>query len=461
MILNKTIFRAYDIRWIYWKDFDLEWAEQIGKWYWTILINKNKNKKNLKIVVWRDWRTHSEEIQKAFIKWVQSTWIEITNIWLSPSPLLYFSICKWEFDWWVNITASHNPKEYNWFKLQWTNSTSIFGDEIQELYNLCKNNNFIVWKIKEEKFWSYFVDYMNKIKSITWNKKNNKNKIVIDAWNGVAWPFSVLLLKYLWYEVIELYCNIDGTFPNHQADPEQENTLEDLKNKVKSEWANLWIAFDWDWDRLWIVDNEWINYNADKLLILFARDLLAKKPNSTVVYELNVTSLLKEEVEKLWWKAIMSKTWHSYVEHSMKENKALLAWENSWHLFFADNYYWFDDALLASAIACKILLRDNNIKIKDHFSNLSKTFEYTEKWTVKEENKFKIIENISKNLGKKYKINHLDWIRVEFENHWWLVLRASNTSPKIQLKIESRSKEQLNEIKKIILKTIKDELDKN
>lgn len=454
MILNKNIFRAYDIRWIYKQDFDLESSEKIWKAYWTQVIRTSKNKK-FKVVIWRDWRTHSEEVQNAFIKWVLSTWIDVVNIWLSPSPLLYFSICYWKFDGWVNITASHNPKEYNWFKLQRDWAESIFWDEIQEIYKLIEKNDFEKWKWKEE-FWTFFPEYINKLKEIEKENLNTedlkiKKKIVVDWWNWVAGPFATNLFRYLWYEVVELFCNIDWEFPNHPADPEDETTLKDLIEKVKEEKADIWIAFDWDWDRLWVVDENWKTYNADKLLILFSRDLLKRKKWETVVYELNITSLLKEEVEKLWWKAVMCKTGHSFVEHAMKENKALIWWENSWHLFFAENYYWFDDALLATVMVWKIIFKKDKTSLKKEFESLPKTFEFAKKFETTDDKKFEIVEKIAKELEKKYEVNRLDWARVEFENFWWLVLRASNTSPKFQLRIETRTKKQMDEIKKEIL----------
>lgn len=451
MKLDKTLFRAYDLRWIYWKDFDLEWAEIIWKAYWTYLIKDSEKKSALRVVIWRDWRTHSEEIQEAFIAWVQSTWIEVTNIWLAPSPLVYFAICDWEFDGWVNITASHNPKEYNWFKLQGTRADSIFWKQIQEIYQICESKLFIKWTVVKQKYDSYFTKYLSKIESAIWTKNAKKGdvreKIVIDWWNWVAGPFASLLLKYLWYEVIELYCDIDWNFPNHQADPEDESTLEDLKEEVRKQKAFLWIAFDWDWDRIWVVDSFWETYNADKLLILLARDLIKRNWPQTVIYELNITSLLAEEVEKMWGKAVMCKTWHSFVEHEMKKENALLWWENSGHLFFWENYYWFDDALFAAALISKILIRDHKTQVSKHFASLPSTYEYAKKYNVTDTNKFKIIEAIALRLWRKYELNRLDWVRIDFEDRAWCVIRASNTSPKIQARIETRSVEQLDSLK--------------
>ena len=446
-MINKTIFRAYDIRWIYEKDFDLKWANDIGKAYWTYMLRLYKAK-TLNIVVWRDWRVHSEDVQASFIEWLISTWIKVTNIWLCPSPLLYFSICKWWFDWWVNITASHNPKEYNWFKLQKKNSESVFWDQIEVIYWLIETKDFIESKdIQEEVYETYFPEYLKKLSSISWWALQSKNKVVLDAWNWVAWIFASNVFKFLGYEVIELYCNIDWNFPNHPADPEDESTLKDLQEKVVKEKADIWFAFDWDWDRVWMVDNNWEIYNADKLMILFARDLLSRNKGASIIYELNITSLLAEEVEKLWWKAIMCKTWHSYVEHMMKTEKALLGWENSGHLFFAENYYWFDDACLAAVLCSKILLKDNNIEIKDHFKDLPETLVFGQKFEVKEDNKFDLIEDIITALEKKYTVNKLDWARIEFPERAWCVIRASNTSPKVQIRIESRDPEQLEDLK--------------
>lgn len=457
-MLKDNIFRAYDIRWIVGKEFDADWAYLIWRAYAAYLIRLKKSKSKLNIVIWRDGRLHSEMLQSAFIKGLIDSWVNVVNIWLAPSPLLYYSIHKWGFDGWVNVTASHNPKEYNWFKLQGAKSVSIFGEQIQEILQLIKKGDFESPTRKwEESFGAYFPQYMLEIKSIldkrgTWSL--SQQRVVVDAWNGVCGPFASLIFGYLGYDTISMYCDIDGEFPNHPADPEDANTLKDLQARVIKEWAALWFAFDWDWDRLWLVDSEWKIYNADMILILLARDLFKRNPWATVVYELNITGVLAEIVEKCWGKAVMCKTGHSYVEHEMELTWALLGWENSGHLFFWEDYYGFDDAIYWALLVAHILLRTSNMKVGQLLADLPQTYSQQEKFVCPDETKFDAIAKIAKVLSKKYDVNPLDWVRLDFDDRSWVVIRASNTSPKIQLRVEARSLERSLDLKNEMIEVI-------
>jgi len=276
MTLDKNIFKKYDIRWIFWKEFDAKSSNLIWKAFWTYLY-KNSKHKNIKVILAKDWRNSNDEIEIEFQKWLQSTWVEITNIWLSASPIFLYSLCKWKFDWWCIITASHNPAEYNWFKLELKNSKSIFWDELQKIYEIIKQNEFISAKksdIKEITYETFFPNYLRKIRNIEQKwiedfnfKKNSKPKIIIDWWNWVWGIFATNIFRFLWYEVEELFCEVDWNFPNHEADPEEEKNLEDLKKKVIEEKADIWLAFDGDWDRFWVVDKKWNSYSAEKIML--------------------------------------------------------------------------------------------------------------------------------------------------------------------------------------------------
>ena len=485
-ILNKNIFRKYDIRWIFNKDFDVKSASLIWKAFWTYLF-KNSKHKNIKIIIWKDWRNSSDEIEKEFQTWLQSAWVEVTNIWLCASPVFLYSLCKWKFDWWAMITASHNPAEYNWFKLELKNSKSLYWEELQKIYEIIKNNEFISCKkseIKEIKFESFFPNYLRKIRSIEQKwiedfnfKKNNKPTIVIDWWNWVWWIYAINIFRFLWYEVEELYCDVDWDFPNHPADPEEEENLEDLKNKVVELKADIWLAFDWDWDRVWIVDKKWNSYSAEKIMLplikMFLSDNYSKskeEKNKTIVCDLKTWWIIKEFVEKLWWKYVETAVWHPFLKEKMNHENILFWWESSWHFYLADNYFVIDDAFLAAALFLKYFFKRTKKKnITEYFenfekeNNLKKYFKYSEKFNASEEKKFEKIKNIweiiLKNLKKlnilEKNISNLDWIKIQYDNFTKIIIRASNTSPKIQFEIESDSEEKISEIKKNFLEELK------
>ncbi len=456
-MITPQIFRAYDIRGIFEKDFDLEGAEKIGKGYGTYLIRTSEDiDAPLNVCVGRDGRIHGEEIQKAFVKGLLSTGIKITDIGLSFSPLVYFSICNGFFDGGVSITASHNPKEYNGFKLQRGDAHPICGEEIQEILKIIETEDFIeskeTFEIEEKSFWE---DYKKKIFDISHTPQ--KGKIVIDSGNGITGMFAPEIFRIFGYEVIELYCEVDGNFPNHDADPENKENLEDLKDKVIKEQAQFGVAFDGDGDRVGIVDNEGRIYHADELLIILINDALKRNKNVSVVYTVTASGLIKEEIERLGGKAIESKVGHSFVEEKMREENAIIGGESSGHFFFAENYYGYDDAILASIKILEIVV-SSGVSMKNHISNLPKIFTSPEiKVEVDDNKKFQLIEKIKKRFINKYPCNTLDGIKIDFGDKSWAVCRASNTSPKISFRVEARDNKTVKELMVKINQAIEEE----
>lgn len=452
-MLYPHIFRAYDIRGIYQEDLNEETANLIGKGYGTYLIRYSKVKNRpLEVVVGRDNRIHSESLQKALIEGLRSVGINVTNIGLAFSPLLYFSICQGEFDGGINVTASHNPKEFNGFKLQGKDAHSICGAKIQEILKLIQSQNFEKGNgtIKSNDFWQ---DYMSKIRSITEIKGNPK--IIIDAGNGVTGKFAPELFEKLGCKVTPLYCELDGSFPNHPADPEIEANLKDLKVKVLEEKADFGIAFDGDGDRTGLIDREGKHYPADLLILLLARDILSRNPGTSIVYDLKATEILKEEILKLGGKPIMSPTGHSFVEELMTQEKALLGGELSGHIFIAENYYGFDDAFLAAAKLLEILTKSGKDP-QTHFADLPKTYNTPEiKLGCKEDQKFAVVAKITEYFVNKYDCLTIDGVRIDFGEGAWGIVRASNTSPKLTLRFEAKNKEKLDEIKEEVLEHLR------
>ena len=464
-MLTSHIFRAYDIRGIAGKDFDEEGAETIGKAYVTYLRKKD-GIQTPRVCVGRDGRITGKSMQKAFMRGCQKAGAQVTDIGLSPSPLLFFSICEGNFDGGVNITASHNPKEYNGFKLQRKNAHAICGDEIQEIRALCEANDFSLPPhqkvastsqgeekgITEKKF---IREYFSKIASMVDIPGNPT--IVIDAGNGVTGAIAPKLFEKLGCCVIPLYCEVDGNFPNHDADPEVEENLADLKKAVLVSKADLGIAFDGDGDRLGIVDRKGKHYSADLLLLLLARDILSRHKHAKIVIDLKATQVLFDEIARLGGEGIMVQTGHSFVEEKMREVGALLGGEVSGHIFFGEDYYGFDDAFLAAAKLLEILQKSGK-EIEEHLENLPNVYNTPEiKVPCPEEKKFEVIDRLVKHFVKKYgekRCLTIDGVRIDFGEKAWGIVRASNTSPKITLRFEAQTPEKLEEIQNEVMKKL-------
>jgi phosphomannomutase/phosphoglucomutase len=448
-MLKSHIFRAYDIRGIVDQDFDEVGAKLIGQSY--ALYLKKINPKAQKIVVGRDGRTHSLKLQKAFIKGALAEGLDVTDIDLATSPLLNFAICAGNFDGGVNITASHNPQEFNGFKLQKANAHAIFGSEIEEIYQLTQTVTEKEPKANQKAQKADFSDqWLDRLASLV--KIPNKPKIAVDCGNGVTGAFVEQFFAKLNLEIVPLYTEVDGTFPNHEANPEEEANLEDLKKAVITNGCDLGIAFDGDGDRVGIVDHEGQSYAADLLLILLARDILSRNPGTSIVYDLKATEVLAEEIKKYGGKPILCQTGHSFVEGKMAETGALLGGEVSGHIFIAENYYGFDDAFLAAGKLIEIITSSQKT-IQELLANLPETFVTPEiKVSIAEEHKFATVAKIVKHFTKEYpgKVLTIDGARISFEKGAWGIVRASNTSPYLTTRFEARSKEKLQKIKKIV-----------
>ena len=461
-MITPKIFRAYDIRGIYEQDFDLQGAEDIGKGYGTYLLRTSSNhERPLRVCVGRDGRTHGPQVHEAFIRGLETTGIQIVNVGMCFSPLLFFSICAGRFDGGVNITASHNPKEYNGFKMQRENAQAICGDEIQEILKIIEERDFIQVSdedeldVQEDNFWAAYIE---KVSSIS--KDQRKAKVVVDAGNGVAGAFAPRLLRHLGYDVVELFCEVDGEFPNHPSDPENTENLKDLQAKVLEVGADYGVAFDGDGDRVGLVDNHGEIYDADYLLMLLAKDMLSRNEGAAVVYTVTSTGLVKEEVERLGGVALESKVGHSFVEEKMHESGALIGGESSGHLFFAENYYGFDDGVYG-AVKILEILTEAGIPVKGHFEHLPKVFTSPElKFEVLDEKKFELIENISNRLKDEYDSHTIDGIKVFFGEGAWAICRASNTSPKVSIRAEAKDQSKLDEVVAFMGNVMNEELEK-
>ena len=450
-VIQQAIFRAYDIRGTYPDQLNAENAGLIGKGF-AAYLNKHLKIKNPKIVVGRDNRIHSEELQKAFINALVESGCKVTNIGLSPSPYLYFANCHGQFDAGCNVTASHNPPQYNGFKLILENAHAVFGDELQKIYQIIQKGDFVMGAGKLASF-NFYDDYLKKLKSLF--SFSHPLNVVVDTGNGVAGMFYPHLLKILGHDVTEIHTELDGTFPNHEPDPIVEENLADLQKKVLEIKADIGLAFDGDGDRVGLVAENGEFINADKTLMLLSKDALFRHPEKAVVFTVSNSQVLFDLVKEWSGKPVMCKVGHSFVEDAINKNKAILGGEQSGHFFLPENYYPFDDALVT---ACRILkvVSDAGKSVSSLFDEFPKTYSLPEmRPKCADKIKFKIIKKVTDHFKGKYPCNTLDGIRIDFGNGGWAGIRASNTSPRVSITMEAKSKKELEKIKEVVLGHLK------
>ncbi len=462
-MLNPHIFRAYDIRGIAHNptcdkpvDIDPDGAELIGKGFGTYLI-RIYEEKSPEVVVGMDMRLSSPDLQKAFIKGLTSTGCNVTEIGESTSPLLYYAVHKYEFDGGCNITASHNPKEYNGFKLLGRGGHSICGDELQEVLGLIQDLDFEEGLGQTRKKDDVFNDYLEEVAEKIELKR--PLKVVVDAGNGIAGLFAPELLEKLGCEVIKMYCEPDGNFPNHEANPEDAENLSELSERVVAEGADLGVGFDGDGDRVGIIDENGKHYHSDVTLIPIARDLLTYTPGANIVFDIKSSKVLENDIADKGGNPVRAKTGHSFIEKTMQDIGAPLAGETSGHMFFGKTYYdWygFDDAMFATAVILRIL-SETDQPYSTLFNDLPEVVNTPEiKAHCPDDKKFQHIEKIAAHFDDLYDCITIDGAFINFDKDSWGAIRCSNTTPCMTIRFEAPTKERLKEIQAIMHEHIKD-----
>ncbi|MBI5787628.1 MAG: phosphomannomutase/phosphoglucomutase [Candidatus Schekmanbacteria bacterium] len=440
--MNPQIFREYDIRGLVGTELTLEVVESIGKAYGTYLQEKNITKV---VVVGHDNRLSSDEVSANLIKGILSTGCSVHDVGLVTTPLLYFSLFHLNLDGGVMVTGSHNPPEFNGFKLC-QGKTTLHGEQIQEIYQIAQSGCFKQGRGERVQS-GVIAAYKELVKSKV--KLARPVKVVIDAGNGTASIIAPDLLKEMGCEVIELYCQSDGRFPNHHPDPTVVKNLQDLIAKVKSEKAELGIAYDGDADRIGAVDENGNVIWGDKLMIIFSRNILSKHMNASVIFEVKCSQTLFDDIKQHGGVPIMWKTGHSLIKKKMKETGALLAGEMSGHIFFADDYFGYDDAVYASCRLLEIVAQTKN-PVSSLLSGVPNTFVTPEiRVECADADKFQIIKQLSDYFRLSYNIIDIDGVRILFENGWGLI-RASNTQPVLVLRFEADSEKHLADYQKIV-----------
>lgn len=444
-MLNSNIFREYDIRGIADEELLDEGITSLGRALGTYLIRHSGPNVNLG----RDCRLSSERLRNALINGLKATGCQVTDIGVVPTPLLYFSTVHLKASGGIMITGSHNPAEYNGFKVM-CGSGTIHGDDIQQLRRIIEANDFIEGE-GSETFFDIVTPYVDEISS-QFNFER-RIKVVADAGNGTAGPAMHRIFEKLNVEYKEMFFEMDGRFPNHHPDPTVPSNLKQLVAAVKKEKADLGIAFDGDSDRIGAVDDKGTVIYGDQLMIIYAREILARKPGSTVIGEVKCSQSLYDDIRKNGGNGVMWKTGHSLIKAKMKETHAELAGEMSGHMFFADRYYGFDDALYAACRLMEIVSRSGQ-KLSALLADLPKTVTTPEiRVDCDDDKKFDVVRDVTGHFKKIYEVIDVDGARINFPCGWGLV-RASNTQPVLVLRFEATTPELLeayrNEVEAVV-----------
>ncbi len=446
-VINSNIFREYDIRGIVGEDLTLEIVELLGKAIGTLLRTKGKRK----IAIGRDARNSSRSFSEAILSGLLSTGCDCTDFGMVPTPVFYFGVITKNMEGGVMITGSHNPPEFNGFKIM-INGETLYGDEIKEIEKIILKERFVEEGSSSLTSYQIINEYINYITSNI--KVNRKLKVVVDAGNGTGGVVASPIYKALGMEVFELYCEPDGDFPHHHPDPTIPEFMKDLIEKVKIENADLGIAFDGDADRIGLVDEKGNILWGDQIMIILSRSILARNPGAKIIGEVKSSKLLYEEIERLGGIPIMWKTGHSLIKKKIKEEKALLAGEMSGHIFFADRYFGFDDAIYTGARILEILSREEK-PLSRMLEDLPRTYVSPEiRVSSSDALKFKVVEEVKKYF-KNYPVIDVDGIRVDFGDGWALV-RASNTQPVLVLRFEGFTEEALKRIQEKVERIVQE-----
>ena len=440
MKINKYIFREYDIRGKVSDDFPPEVVENLGKAFGTFISRSGGQE----IALSGDVRLTTPSLIESFKTGVLSTGVDVINIGILPTPANYFSMFKLDVAGAVQITGSHNPPEFNGFKMS-RNKKSVFGDSIQDLRSIIEKEDYETGEGDEAPY-KIINDYRKMISEKI--SIERPLRVVMDCGNAAAAICAPEIFKKFDIELTELYCDVDGTFPNHHPDPTVKENLIDLIKLMKTGNYDVGIAFDGDADRVGVVDETGEVIWADQLMALFLPELV--NPGDEILYDVKCSKALEEEIIKYQGKPVMWKTGHSLVKQKMVELNCKFGGEMSGHIFFADDYYGYDDAIYVAARLLQTLSRSKKT-LSELRSELPKYFSTPEirLEANSDEEKFMISEKAVDYFTANFDCSTVDGVRINFEDGWGLV-RASNTQPVIVCRFEATSEERMQQIKKLI-----------
>ncbi|MGB9721765.1 MAG: phosphomannomutase/phosphoglucomutase [bacterium] len=443
-MINPSIFREYDIRGIADTDLNDENAELLGFGLGTYYRLNNQDT----IIIGGDVRLSTPRIMKTFIKSLQTSGCNVIDIGIVPTPILYFSLFHYNIPNGIMVTASHNPKEFNGCKVC-ANKTAIYGQEIQEIRKIVEEKKFSKGQGDYKKK-DIILDYIDYLLTRV-NIKKGLN-VIIDTGNGTCGPIMEKILQKIDAKFEILFKEPDGNFPNHLPDPTVEKYIKTLIEKLKSRKFDVGIGLDGDGDRIGVIDENGNIIWGDVLLAIFAEKIIKNQPGAKIIFEVKCSKGLIERIEELGGKPIMYRTGHSLIKAKMKQENAPLAGEMSGHIFFADRYFGYDDAIYASLRLLEILSNGERLshlakRVPGYFSTPEIRID------TSDEKKFLIVERLKSEFKDKYKIIDIDGVRVDFGDGWGLV-RASNTQPVLVLRFEAKTENRLDEIKNLFLNNL-------
>ncbi|MBP0124679.1 MAG: phosphomannomutase/phosphoglucomutase [Nitrospira sp.] len=451
------LFREYDLRGIVGQELTDAIAEQVGRAYCTYVKDRGVQT----IAVGRDGRLSSPGLHKALVRGLLAGGLNVIDVGICPSPLVYFSLFQLPVEGGIMITGSHNAAEYNGFKICIGKDT-IHGEEIQAL-RVVMEAGAVVSGAGQLSEHPIIPDYLAYLKKSFAHVHATRLHVVIDCGNGVAALVAKEALELLGCRVTGLYCDLDGRFPNHHPDPTVLENLDDLIQAVKKHKADVGIGYDGDADRIGTIDEQGNVLWGDRLMVIYARDILAAMPGSTIISEVKSSQSLYDDIAKQGGRPIMWKTGHSLIKAKMKSEQAILAGEMSGHMFFADRYFGYDDAIYASCRLVEILAKSPQ-PLSALVADLPKTSVTPEiRVEVSDSIKFKLVTHVQDRLATCLKTREalgsaklvlrdvvtIDGVRAIFHEGWGLI-RASNTQPALVLRFEATSLERLNTIRAVI-----------
>ncbi len=435
------IFRAYDIRGIVGDEVNADVFQSIGRAYGTLVVRNGGSR----VVVGRDGRLSSPELAVAFAAGVNDAGCGVLDAGLVPTPMLYFGIHHLQADGGVVVTASHNPAAYNGLKLC-LGTRTLFGDDIQALRAAVEADD-VDSGIGSVETIDLVEPYVDMVKERVHLER--PVRVVIDAGNGVAGMIAPRIYRELGCEVEEMYCDVDGNFPNHHPDPTVPEAVEELGRRVVDGGFDLGLGFDGDGDRVGVIDEGGAIVWGDRLTILLARDMLERNAGATVIFDVKCSKLLGDDIAAHGGRPLMWKTGHSFIKQKIREEGALLAGEMSGHLFFGENFFGHDDAVYAGAKLMEIYSRHGGT-FSAQLDDLPEVFSTPEiRHPSTEEHKFAICERLRDDLARDYDVVAIDGVRLELDDGWGLA-RASNTGPQIILRFEAQTAERLGEIRQLV-----------
>ncbi len=440
--LNPYIFRAYDVRGKVDVDITPPVFEQVGRAYGTLV----KRRGGRTIALGMDNRVSSHALKEAFAAGVLSTGLDVVDIGVNHTPLLYFATAHWKLDGGATVTGSHNPVSDNGVKMVHAGAAPLTEGEIQELLALITAGDFergAGSRRRRDPKEDYFATITGHVRLA------RRLKVVVDAGNGIAGVFAPELLRRLGCEVVELYCESDGTFPNHLPDPEMEENMRDLVARVLEERADVGLAYDGDADRVGIVDETGRRHEADLLLALLGRDLLTRHPGAKIVFDVKSSQVLVDDITRHGGQPVMWKTGHSHLKRKMREDGILLGGEVSGHMFFGENWYGVDDGILASCRFLQLVAGDTR-PASAHFDTLPHLYSTPElKAPCPDDKKFALVAELAREFKGRYESIDIDGVRIKFPEGWGL-LRASNTNPYLTLRFEGRTAAAVEQMQGIV-----------